>query len=77
MTESDSQDASVLGKRARNNPDDIAPDVSNPVTEKLTGDVDESDDDVGPMPVPVEARAVKRKRKGSSVIGSTCSFWSN
>jgi len=64
MSDSETQDASVLGKRARNNPGDNAADDSGPVTKKLADEIDESDDDVGPMPVPVGAGAVKKKRKG-------------
>jgi hypothetical protein len=63
MSDSETQDASVLGKRARNNPEDNAADDSGPVTKKLADEIDESDDEVGPMPIPA---AVKKKRKGSS-----------
>ncbi len=66
MSDSETQDASVLGKRARNNPEDIAADDSGPVTKKLADEIDESDVDVGPMPVPAGAGVVKKKRKGSS-----------
>lgn len=62
------QDASVLGKRARNGPgNNIAEDVDmNPPS--ATQDDDDSDDDVGPMPMPEGAApagaGTKKKRKG-------------
>jgi len=63
------QDASVLGKRARNGPEaDISEDADmNPPS--ATQDDDDSDDDVGPMPMPEGAptnAATKKKRKGAS-----------
>ena len=66
---SDSEhDASILGKRARNGPEaDISEDTEmNPPS--ATPDDGESDDDVGPMPMPegVPDNAVtKKKRKGA------------
>ena len=58
----DSPDASVLGKRVRNeagqNDNDIQAHEINPKVE------DDSDDDVGPMPMPVQAPAAKKKRRG-------------
>lgn len=60
------QDASILGKRARNGGADIAEDTEmNPPSATL--DDDESDDDVGPMPLPEGTPAnagTKKKRKG-------------
>lgn len=61
-----SPDVSVLGKRVRNevgqNDNDIqASNNINPTIE------DDSDDDVGPMPMPVQASAAKKKRRGNSI----------
>jgi hypothetical protein len=66
------QDASVLGKRARNGPGtDVAEDVDMDQP-PISQDDDESDDDVGPMPMP-EGTAVgagtKKKRKGALLLG--------
>jgi peptidylprolyl isomerase domain and WD repeat-containing protein 1 len=66
------QDASVLGKRARNGPGtDVAQDVDMNQP-PISQDDDESDDDVGPMPMP-EGTAVgagtKKKRKGALLFG--------
>lgn len=75
---SDSEhDASVLGKRARNGPEaDIAEDADmNPPS--TAQEDDESDDDVGPMPMPEDAApntATKKKRKGAFGIGA---HWSD
>ena len=62
------QDASVLGKRARNGgeePDKEMADVGPPAD---AAEEDDSDDDVGPMPMPAEAAngGVKKKRKGAT-----------
>ena len=62
------QDASILGKRARNGPGtDVAEDADmNPPP--TTQDDEESDDDVGPMPMPEGAQVsagTKKKRKGA------------
>ena len=62
------QDASILGKRARNGPgNDVAEDADmNPPP--TAQDDEESDDDVGPMPMPegVSVNAgTKKKRKGA------------
>jgi len=65
MSSLDEQDVSTLGKRARNIEDDE--DRSNPNSQKPAIDVDESDDDVGPMPEPAEGSVItKKKRKGVS-----------
>lgn len=65
---SDMEDASVLGKRVRNNNEEHqnAADDSEPSSKKsMAEDLDESDDDVGPMPMPVGSTVVtKKKRKG-------------
>ena len=66
---SDSEhDASILGKRARNGPDaDISEDAEMNPPSAIQEDDDESDDDVGPMPMPEGAADVavtKKKRKG-------------
>jgi hypothetical protein len=65
MSDSDSPDApdaSVLGKRVRNeagqNENDLQASVVNSTVE------DDSDDDVGPMPMPAQAPAAKKKRRG-------------
>jgi peptidylprolyl isomerase domain and WD repeat-containing protein 1 len=56
------QDGTVLGKRLRNN---VEEDPSPTIPQNTTEDMDESDDDVGPMPVPVgEPGTTKKKRKG-------------
>ncbi|CAL1712579.1 unnamed protein product [Somion occarium] len=63
MSDSD-QDASVLGKRARNGEQDVKPEAKD-VNIKKEGH-DESDDDVGPMPMPAgpgENGSIKKKRK--------------
>ena len=65
-TMSDSEhDASILGKRARNGP---GADTSEDAEMKPAApqDEDESDDDVGPMPMPEGAdnAVTKKKRKG-------------
>lgn len=61
------QDASTLGKRARNGPGNDVPrdaDMNPPPTAQ---DDEESDDDVGPMPMPEGAvnAGAKKKRKGA------------
>jgi hypothetical protein len=66
MSDSDSQDASVLGKRARTEV------IDNGMLEENQQKVEEeeSDDDFGPMPAPaVEAAgAKKKKRKGMFIV---------
>ena len=66
----DAPDASVLGKRVRNeagqNENDLQ--VSNI---NSTVEDDSDDDDVGPMPMPAQAPAAKKKRRGLS----TFSIW--
>jgi len=58
----------VLGKRARNNDEEHqnAADDSEPSSKKsMAEDMEESDDDVGPMPMPADGMGVtKKKRKG-------------
>lgn len=71
---SDSEhDASILGKRARNGPDAvISEDAEMGPPSAIQEDDDESDDDVGPMPMPegaAENAVTKKKRKG--VFGIT------
>ncbi|THG98811.1 hypothetical protein EW026_g3436 [Hermanssonia centrifuga] len=65
---SDSEhDASVLGKRSRNGHDDSEMKEAN--VEDTRQEEEESDDDVGPMPMPADALEdviVKKKRKGTS-----------
>lgn len=63
MSDSDN-DASVLGKRPR---DGQEPDVQDAHPDPM--DADDSDDDVGPMPMPAgaEGHVVKKKRKGAIV----------
>jgi peptidylprolyl isomerase domain and WD repeat-containing protein 1 len=66
------QDASVLGKRARNGPGtDLVENVDmNPPS--VSQDDDESDDDVGPMPMPEGTpvgAGTKKKRKGPFLLG--------
>ena len=59
------QDPSVLGKRARNG-EDAKPDQVMDTTQDVE---DDSDDDIGPMPMPAGAGdngGVKKKRKGKS-----------
>ena len=70
QTMSDSeQDASVLGKRARNGPEaDISEDADMNPPSATQDDDDSDDDDVGPMPMPEGApanAATKKKRKGA------------
>jgi peptidylprolyl isomerase domain and WD repeat-containing protein 1 len=66
---SDSEhDASILGKRARNGPDaGISEDAEMGPPPAIQEDDDESEDDVGPMPMPegaAENAVTKKKRKG-------------
>jgi peptidylprolyl isomerase domain and WD repeat-containing protein 1 len=66
---SDSEhDASILGKRARNGPGaDISEDAEMNPPSAIQEVDDESDDDVGPMPMPEGAADIavtKKKRKG-------------
>jgi len=60
---SDAPDASVLGKRVRNeagqNDNDIQASKINSTVEH-----DSDDSDVGPMPMPAQAPAAKKKRRG-------------
>ena len=68
MSDSDrEQDASVLGKRARNGDDaeNIKPADVEDRPDAMDAD-DDDDDDVGPMPMPAGAdgHVVKKKRKG-------------
>lgn len=71
MSDSDSQDARVLGKRGRNGTenDDVT------VEKQAKTEEEESDDDVGPMPLPAAeaaAGAKKKKRKGALTIHLNC-----
>lgn len=62
----DAPDASVLGKRVRNEADQNDNDPSNiNSTVKIE---DDSDDDVGPMPMPAQVPAAKKKRRGLSTF---------
>lgn len=65
---SEEHDASVLGKRARNNAnDENGAEDSELATKKVTVDDDSDDDDVGPMPLAANAgSANKKKRKGAA-----------
>ncbi|KAF9565737.1 peptidyl-prolyl cis-trans isomerase [Agrocybe pediades] len=57
------QDASVLGKRAHEDTPENGSGDSEPASKKMTVE-DDSDDDVGPMPLPAGASgATKKKRK--------------
>ena len=61
---SDAPDASVLGKRVRN---EAGQTENDPQTGNINSTVeDDSDDDVGPMPMPEQAPAAKKKRRGLS-----------
>jgi peptidylprolyl isomerase domain and WD repeat-containing protein 1 len=65
------QDASVLGKRARNGPENDTAEDADMDPPSAAQEDDESDDDVGPMPMPEGATsnaATKKKRKGTSGI---------
>lgn len=66
---SDSEhESTVLGKRER----DEQPGI--PVANAPTND-DESDEDIGPMPVPSGANgAVKKKRKGEYIMPACAAF---
>ncbi|TFK40808.1 hypothetical protein BDQ12DRAFT_734001 [Crucibulum laeve] len=69
MSDSEIQDASVLGKRARNENGDGEGTSEGPQPPQNetsnAADDDDSDDDVGPMPMPAEAAngGAKKKRK--------------
>jgi peptidylprolyl isomerase domain and WD repeat-containing protein 1 len=70
----DEQDASILGKRARNNLEGNEEDRSQSNPQNAPEDVDESDDDVGPMPAPQgESVTTKKKRKGMCVCVNSVS----
>jgi peptidylprolyl isomerase domain and WD repeat-containing protein 1 len=65
------QDTTVLGKRGRNSDDDIGrvQDGEDGLIPAADADInqDDSDDDVGPMPLPPGANGgSKRKRRGGS-----------
>ena len=64
MSESpDAPDASVLGKRVRNEAGQNVNDLQvNNINSTVQDDSD--DDDVGPMPMPAQAPAAKKKRRG-------------
>lgn len=76
---SDTEDSTVLGKRTRNGviPSDETPPVDGIIQpEGNEGAEDESDDDVGPMPMPAGPQngGVKKKRKGMfSALGAVWS----
>lgn len=59
MSDSDSQDASVLGKRGRDGMKED--DVTSETQPKMEGE--ESDDDLGPMPLPAEETTGTKKKK--------------
>ncbi|KAF9533146.1 hypothetical protein CPB83DRAFT_845916 [Crepidotus variabilis] len=67
MSDSETQDATVLGKRSRNNEKDVDQQMADagPAAKKATvQDDEESDDDVGPMPMQAAgAGLTKKKRK--------------
>lgn len=67
---SDIEDSKVLGKRTRNGQpaDETSADVET--KEDPNGMDEDSDDDVGPMPMPAgqENGGVKKKRKGAHVL---------
>ena len=65
MLDSDN-DTTVLGKRPRNGEQDGA----GPVEDHPENAADDSDDDVGPMPMPAgaESNGAKKKRKGVYLI---------
>ena len=69
---SDTEDATVLGKRTRNGvpPSDEKPVAGNEQTEGHNDMDEDSDDDVGPMPMPAEQGngAAKKKRKGALAL---------
>ena len=70
MTESDiDEDASVLGKRARNVRSD---DKHEDKPSGMPADDEDDDDDVGPMPMPQDddPAVTKKKRKGLSPIST-------
>lgn len=67
MSESaeDMQDASILGKRERNGPNDYTePEEADHASKKMAIEEESDDDDVGPMPLPADAVVAKKKRKG-------------
>jgi hypothetical protein len=70
MSDTDEMDAKVLGKRVR----DADPVPGNENSGELESKMDEdSDDDVGPMPLSEGAAgngAVKKKRKGEYLYGT-------
>lgn len=65
-TSPDAPDVSVLGKRVRNEAGQN--DNGLPSSNMNTTVEDESDDDVGPMPMPVQASAIKKKRRGITYV---------
>lgn len=76
------QDVTVLGKRARHGEDSQMenPDTDGPAAGGDPVEVeDDSDDDIGPMPMPagVENGGVKKKRKGELVVLFPRAHWRN
>lgn len=61
------QDASILGKRIRNGGQESDVNMSENAHPATVAGDDDSDDDVGPMPMPAEAAngGAKKKRKGA------------
>ena len=69
MSDQESNDPIILGKRSRKNETDQDQTMGDaePASKKPAVDDEDSDEDVGPMPEPTGgAVAVKKKRKGHS-----------
>jgi hypothetical protein len=63
------QDASVLGKREREEEEKNGPLAEDGPVRDASANEDESDEDVGPMPMPANANGtMKKKRKGMSPL---------
>ena len=79
---SDTQDATVLGKRGRQQGEGAGADQDDtagvePAMKKATiqdEDDDDSDSDVGPMPAPAELAVKKKKRKGTGLSVSLTDY---
>lgn len=71
MSDSDTQNGHVLGKRSRQAENDNNGAVDGVAEKQLKIEEEESDDDLGPMPLPAsenEGGTKKRKRKGMVLL---------
>lgn len=73
MPDLESQDPSVLGKRPRYYNGDLETNEYSPNPPSKVED-DDSDDDFGPKPMPIDSavEVVKKKRKGTCIFVHQC-----